>query len=91
MVAYLRSIGGLHAADDFAHAEDEYVNPITTEYLGRTIYECPPYGQGVVALIILNILSRFKAKPDPLDIDDLHLEIEATRLARLSSVRSPGR
>ena len=81
MVAYLRSLGGLHTADDFARAEGEYVKPITTEYRGRTIYECPPNGQGVVALTILNILSRFKAKPDPLDIDNLHVEIEATRLA----------
>ena len=38
-------------------------------------------GRAVVALTILNILSRFKAKPDPLDIDNLHVEIEAARLA----------
>jgi gamma-glutamyltranspeptidase / glutathione hydrolase len=81
VVAYLRSIGGLHTTDDFARAKGEYVKPVTTEFRGRTIYECPPNGQGVVALIILNILSRFKAKPDPLDIDNLHVEIEATRLA----------
>jgi gamma-glutamyltranspeptidase/glutathione hydrolase len=81
MVAYLQNVGGLHTTEDFARAEGEYVKPITTEYRGRTIYECPPNGQGVVALIILNILSRFKTKPDPLDIDNLHVEIEATRLA----------
>ena len=93
MVAYLKSVGGLHTADDFARAKGEYVKPITTEYRRRTIYECPPNGQGVVALIILNILSRFKAKPDPLDIDNLHLEIEATRLAyaaRDAFVGDPG-
>jgi gamma-glutamyltranspeptidase/glutathione hydrolase len=81
MVAYLQSVGGLHTTDDFARAEGEYVKPVTTEFRGRTIYECPPNGQGVVALTILNILSRFKAKPDPLDIDNLHVEIEAARLA----------
>ena len=26
-------------------------------------------------------LSRFEVRPDPLDIDNLHIEIEATRLA----------
>jgi gamma-glutamyltranspeptidase / glutathione hydrolase len=81
MVGYLKSLGGLHTADDFARAKGEYVTPITTEFRGRTIYECPPNGQGVVALMILNILSRFKVRPDPLDIDNLHVEIEATRLA----------
>jgi gamma-glutamyltranspeptidase/glutathione hydrolase len=81
MVAYLQSVGGLHTKDDFARAEGEYVKPVTTEFRGRTIYECPPNGQGVIALTILNILSRFKARSDPLDIDNLHIEIEATRLA----------
>jgi gamma-glutamyltranspeptidase / glutathione hydrolase len=81
MVTYLQSVGGLHTLEDFARAKGEYVKPVTTEFRGRTIYECPPNGQGVIALTILNILSRFKAKPDPLDIDNLHVEIEATRLA----------
>jgi gamma-glutamyltranspeptidase / glutathione hydrolase len=81
MVAYLRKLGGLHNAEDFARAKGEYVRPITTEFRGRTIYECPPNGPGVIALLILNILSRFKPRPDPLDIDNLHVEIEATRLA----------
>jgi gamma-glutamyltranspeptidase/glutathione hydrolase len=93
MVAYLQSVGGLHTTDDFARAKGEYVKPITTEFRGRTIYECPPNGQGVVALMILNILSRFKTKPDPLDVDNLHVEIEATRLAyaaRDAFVGDPG-
>ena len=81
MIAYLRELGGLHTTDDFARAKGEYVRPITTEFRGRTIYECPPNGQGVVALMILNILSRLKVRPNPLDVDNLHIEIEATRLA----------
>ena len=81
MVGYLQSLGGLHTADDFARAKGEYVKPVTTEFRGRTIYECPPNGQGIIALTILNILKRFKPKPDPLDVDNLHREIEAARLA----------
>ncbi|HLX97891.1 MAG TPA: gamma-glutamyltransferase, partial [Roseiarcus sp.] len=81
MVAYLRGLGGLHDAEDFARARGEYVSPVTAEFRGRTIYECPPNGQGVIALTILNIRKRFKPKPDPLDLDNLHREIEATRLA----------
>ena len=81
MVAYLRDLGGLHTDDDFERAKGEYVTPITTEFRGRTVYECPPNGQGIVALMILKILSRFEVRPDPLDVDNLHIEIEATRLA----------
>ena len=81
MVTYLRDLGGLHADGDFERAKGEYVTPITTEFRGRTIYECPPNGQGIIALMILKILSRFEVRPDPLDIDNLHIEIEATRLA----------
>jgi gamma-glutamyltranspeptidase/glutathione hydrolase len=81
MVGYLRSLGGLHTLDDFAEAKGEYVTPIEAEFRGRRVYECPPNGQGIIALMILKILARFNIKPDPLDLDNLHIEIEATRLA----------
>lgn len=81
MVSYLRALGGLHTMEDFATARGEYVTPVTTDFRGHTIHECPPNGQGIIALLILNILSRFPAAGDPQSPDRLHLEIEATRLA----------
>lgn len=81
MVSLLQSRGGLHTLEDFAVARGEYVTPIKTSFRGHDVYECPPNGQGVIALMILNILSRFEAKGDPLSADRLHIEIEATRLA----------
>lgn len=81
MVSYLRSLGGLHTMDDFAGARGEYVTPVVTDFRGYRIHECPPNGQGIIALLILNILSRFEAKGDPQSPDRLHIEIEATRLA----------
>ncbi len=81
LAEFLESKGGLHRHEDFAEAKGEYVEPISVMYRGRTVYQCAPNGQGIIALMILNIVSRFKRRPDPLDIDNLHIEVEATRLA----------
>jgi gamma-glutamyltranspeptidase/glutathione hydrolase len=81
VVAYLRSLGGLHTLDDFAAAKGAYVSPIKTRFRDYDVYECPPNGQGVIALIILNILSGLPYDAAPLSAERLHLEIEATRLA----------
>ncbi|MEE4014678.1 gamma-glutamyltransferase [Roseibium sp. FZY0029] len=81
MVDHLRSLGGLHTLQDFASAKGEYVKPVTTRFRDHTIHECPPNGQGIIALMILNILSHVETGDDPLSPDRLHAEIEATRLA----------
>ncbi|WP_069881296.1 gamma-glutamyltransferase family protein [Bosea sp. BIWAKO-01] len=81
MVETLQDRGGLHELEDFASTQGEYVKPISSNFRGRQVHECPPNGQGVIALLIMNILSRFTLKGDPLGIDNLHLEIEAARLA----------
>ena len=84
IVAFLRAKGGLHTVDDFARARGEYVRPISTNYRGYDVFECPPNGQGVVALAMLNILKGFDlARLDPVSVERLHIEIEAARLAYL--------
>lgn len=82
MVDYLRGLGGSHTLDDFAAAEGEFVDPIQTRYKGYDLVECPPNGQGIVPLIMLNILSGYDLPSlDPVGADRIHLFVEAAKLA----------
>ncbi|MGF1561486.1 MAG: gamma-glutamyltransferase family protein [Geminicoccaceae bacterium] len=82
MVASLRSYGGVHSIDDFAAATADWVTPISTTYRGVEVFECPPNGQGIVALAMLNMLECLDlAGLDPDGAERLHLEAEVTRLA----------
>ena len=81
IAAHLQAHGSLMTADDLAAFAPQQVEPISTGYRGFDIYECPPNGQGIIALLILNILEGFDlAGLDPVGPERLHLEAEATRL-----------
>ena len=84
MVQALRARGGLHTQADFANSlhAAEFVTPITTGFAGHDIWECPPNGSGIVALMIMAIMDGFPPAPeaDPLDPLRLHRHIEAARL-----------
>lgn len=82
MTATLRSFGGLHTEADFAEFQPEFVRPVHATYRDVLVYECPPNGQGLVTLLMLNILANFDlASLDPHGAERFHLEAEATRLA----------
>ncbi len=82
MVRCLRALGGLHAVEDFERYEAMWIEPIQAGYRGRTIHECPPNGQGVIALLILRILERFDlSDPALAEADRIHILAEATKIA----------
>ena len=82
MVTKLRALGGLHTEEDFAAAEGEYVTPISAPYRGYRVYECPPNGQGLIALMILRTLEAYELGDGKWsDADRHHLLAEATKAA----------
>ena len=84
IVATLRARGGLHTEEDFAvsAADAEFVEPITLNWRGYDVYQCPPNGQGIAALQILNILEGFDLRSMGRNSPEtLHTMIEAKKLA----------
>lgn len=84
MVATLRAAGGTHTEEDFARgaAGAEFVAPISRGWKGMEIFQCPPNGTGIVALMMLGLLERFgPAEQGVLSAERLHRHAEAARLA----------
>ena len=82
MVARLQSAGGLHTLEDFAAQRSIYETPLSVEYAGHQVYECPPNGQGIVALMMLKTLSGYGLyAPGLSNADRVHLLAEATKAA----------
>ncbi len=82
MVDTLRARGSVLTMEDFAAHRGEAQTPISTNYRGLDLVELPPNGQGLTALVLLNILENFDlAALEPLGPDRFHLQLEAARLA----------
>ena len=74
--------GGVMTEEDLASHESTWVEPISVTYRDVRVWECPPNGQGLAALLALNILEGFGLKGmDPLGVERMHLLIEAMRVA----------
>lgn len=82
LVDVLQQAGGCMRLDDLAAHQSTWDTPISVSYGPYRIHECPPNGQGITALLALNLLEGFDlAAMAPLDPQRLHLQIEALRLA----------
>jgi gamma-glutamyltranspeptidase/glutathione hydrolase len=82
IVRHSHAHDGLLELEDFAAYRSEWVEPISTDYHGVRVYEIPPNGQGITALMTLSILEQADLRGlTHLSADHLHLVIEAFKLA----------
>ena len=81
MAATVAARGSFLTEEDFARHRGDVVTPISTNYRGLDLVEIPPNGQGLTALVMLNILENFDLKSlDPLGPERFHVVLEAARL-----------
>lgn len=82
VAAAVQAAGGCMTTADLAAHTAEWVEPIHVDYRGTQVWECPPNGQGITALLALNLLKGFDLASLPWDSPErLHLMIEAMRIA----------
>jgi gamma-glutamyltranspeptidase/glutathione hydrolase len=82
IVSVMQQSGGCMSLEDLASHTSTWEQPVSVDYRGYRVHECPPNGQGITALIALNILEGFDLGAlAPLSTERLHLVIEALRLA----------
>ena len=82
LVDGLAELGGFLTLEDLATHQPRWVEPLSTDFRGFTVWELPPAGQGIAALEMLELL-------EPMDLagmghnsaDYLHHLIEVKKLA----------
>ncbi|HTL88168.1 MAG TPA: gamma-glutamyltransferase family protein [Leptolyngbya sp.] len=85
---FAEQTGGFIDRADLANHQANWVDPISTDYRGVTVWETPPNTHGIATLIALNILEGFDLAKYPRDsADSFHLQIEAMKLAYIEADR----
>ena len=80
IAAFSEQTGGYLSLDDLALYRPEWVEPISVNYRGYDVYEIPPNGHGVSALMALNIIRGFDFRERE-TAETYHRQIEAMKLA----------
>ncbi|WLD93156.1 gamma-glutamyltransferase family protein [Alkalihalobacillus sp. AL-G] len=78
--AFSKKYDGFLRKEDLAAYKPEWVDPIGVEYRGHKVWEIPPNGQGIIALMALNMLKGYEFSGKE-ELDTYHKQIEALKLA----------
>lgn len=79
---YSQDTGGYISEEDLREHAPQWVDPVSANYRGFDVWEIPPNGQGIVALMALNIIEGYELESmDLMSPEVLHVVIEALKLA----------
>lgn len=78
--AFMKKHGGYLSKSDLSTYKAEWVEPISVNYRGYDVWEIPPNGQGMIALMALNIYKNLQA-PIWQNANTFHQQIESMKLA----------
>jgi gamma-glutamyltranspeptidase/glutathione hydrolase len=88
MARCVQEHGGYLTTDDLAAHRASWGAPIRTSYRGIDVWEHPPNGQGLAALLALNLVEAYDlGRMDYFDPARWHLMIEAMRLGMVDAGR----
>ena len=81
IVSFSEANGGYFTMADFEDHSSVWVDPVSTNYRGYSIWEVPPNSSGILALMILNIMEGYDvAALGKNSADAIHLYTEAKKL-----------
>lgn len=82
--AFSEKFNGHLRKSDLERYHPEWVEPVSTDYKGYTVYEMPPNGHGITVLMALNILKGYELSEKECP-ETYHRMIESLKLAYLDT------
>ena len=79
--SFSRETGGYLRKSDLEDYAVRWVSPLSVSYRGYDVWELPPNGDGMIALMTLNILRHFELSDNFSEDGDIHRRIEALKKA----------
>lgn len=80
--SYMKEHGGFLSYQDLAEHSSDWIEPVSIDYRGVTVWELPPPGQGIAALQILELLEQYDiAQMGLYSPEYVHTFVEAKKLA----------
>jgi len=78
--AFMNKHDGYLSKEDLVSYKPQWVEPVSANYRGYDVWEIPPNGQGMIALMALNLYKQLQ-KPVWENAETYHQQIESMKLA----------